>query len=553
MTSEDYNLLDEPWIPVRTRDGGVEKLGVKEVFLRADEIEDLAAELPTQNAALLRFLLTISYRVVPLDGRAAWDRMWSVGLPTDDILAYLEQWRDRFFLFGGNRPFMQTPGLEYVSGKTSGLEMIIADVPNGEPFLTTRSGQHLARIPADEAAIWLLHAHAYDPSGIRGGAKGDPEVKGGKGYPTGPAWCGHLGLVILLGDSLEETLMLNMVPRGVGGLREVAPQAPTWESENPESSSRRDFSLLDERGDPDPSGIDIPRILSWHSRRVRLAGDRTGVTGVILAQGDKLSPQNMHLYEPMSLWRYSEPQSRKFKRDVYMARKHEAGRALWRSLPAFLPSTGKVDGRSGSPIDATLPSATLAFHSLSAQMTGREFPVLLRVRAVGVTYGPQEATFEEVYADEMTLASAVLQKDSPELAHLVEVAVERTEAVESRLEFFAVNIARASGQSGKDAGDGDRRRAREEFFARIDDLFRRWLRGVVPGTDATRLRDDWFHQLRECAFELADELVRVIPRTALVPRPGVDERSLSVADAERILRKQILELTRIAKEEEGTR
>ena len=46
-----------------------------------------------------------------------------------------------------------------------------------------------------------------------------------------------------------------------------------------------------------------------------------------------------------------------------------------------------------------------AFHSLSAQMTGREFPVLLRVRAVGVTYGPQEATFEEVYVDEMTLAS----------------------------------------------------------------------------------------------------------------------------------------------------
>ena len=49
MTECDYNLLDEEWIPVLLTDGGVEKVGILGAFERANDIEDLACELPTQN------------------------------------------------------------------------------------------------------------------------------------------------------------------------------------------------------------------------------------------------------------------------------------------------------------------------------------------------------------------------------------------------------------------------------------------------------------------------------------------------------------------------
>lgn len=60
--------------------------------------------------------------------------------------------------------------------------------------------------------------------------------------------------------------------------------------------------------------------------------------GVVLAQGDKLTPQNRYPVEAMSGWRFSEPPQTKKNggRDTYMPRKHEPDRSFWRSLPAVL-------------------------------------------------------------------------------------------------------------------------------------------------------------------------------------------------------------------------
>ena len=322
MKDPEYNLLDEPWIPIRLLDGTITNVGLLELVERTSDVADLACELPTQNIAIQRLILAIAYRVATPSNEQEWARQWNEGAPTDRMLEYLEERRDRFYLFGGRYPFMQVADLRTERDAVSGLEKIIADVPNGEQFFTTRHGKALAKISAAEAARWLIHVQAYDPSGIRSGAVGDSQVKGGKGYPIGPSWCGHLGIVWLKGENLDESLVLNLVPSDSGNLRGVSGSTQwsgcTWEDDEPETSVRNDYSLLDSAGTPRP--ISIPRLLTWHSRRVRLIGDVSGVTGVVLAQGDKLAPQQMQQYEPLSLWRYSMPQSKKFKQDVYMPR-----------------------------------------------------------------------------------------------------------------------------------------------------------------------------------------------------------------------------------------
>lgn len=62
MTSE-FNLLDEKWILVMDDNGKVIECNLKEVFEKAHEVRKLAGEIPTQDAAMFRFLLAVLYAV----------------------------------------------------------------------------------------------------------------------------------------------------------------------------------------------------------------------------------------------------------------------------------------------------------------------------------------------------------------------------------------------------------------------------------------------------------------------------------------------------------
>ena len=521
MKNPEYNLLDEPWIPVRLLDGTIADVGLLELLRRTTEIADLACELPTQSIAIQRLVLAIAYRVAPPRDARDWVRQWDEGAPTEQMIEYLERWRDRFFLFGGRFPFMQVADLRTAKDAVSGLEKLIADVPNGEQFFTTRHGRALACIPPSEAARWLVHAQAYDPSGIRSGAVGDSQVKGGKGYPIGPSWCGHLGLVWLKGKDLDETLVLNLVPTDAAQLRGVESStewgACSWEVSEAESAVRGDYSLLDPSGTP--RDISIPRLLTWHSRRVRLVGNREGVTGVVLAQGDKLAPQQMHRYEPQSLWRYSTPQSKKFKQDVYMPRKYEAGRALWRNLPGTLPTVTTVQGVDKQPKQEFLPSATLSFHyQLDNASIETTYPKVMRIQAVGVTYGPQEATFEDIYSDELTLSVAVMRVEHEDLSAEIDRQVRLTEEIARDVGNLAANLARAAGESGEGAGDGARDRAKELFFSAVDTDFRTWLTQVDGREGARDAGRRWECSLRQHAVGIQGVLVRGASSSAIIGR-----------------------------------
>ena len=521
MKNPEYNLLDEPWIPVRLLDGTIADVGLLELLRRTTEIADLACELPTQSIAIQRLVLAIAYRVAPPRDASDWVRQWDEGAPTEQMIEYLERWRDRFYLFGGRFPFMQVADLRTAKDAVSGLEKLIADVPNGEQFFTTRHGRALACIPPSEAARWLVHAQAYDPSGIRSGAVGDSQVKGGKGYPIGPSWCGHLGLVWLKGKDLDETLVLNLVPADAAQLRGVESStewgACSWEDSEAESAVRGDYSLLDPSGTP--RDISIPRLLTWHSRRVRLVGNREGVTGVVLAQGDKLAPQQMHRYEPQSLWRYSTPQSKKFKQDVYMPRKYEAGRALWRNLPGTLPTVTTVQGVDKQPKQEFLPSATLSFHyQLDNASIETTYPKVMRIQAVGVTYGPQEATFEDIYSDELTLSVAVMRVEHEDLSAEIDRQVRLTEEIARHVGNLAANLVRAAGESGDGAGDGARDRAKELFFSAVDTDFRTWLTQVDGRESARDAGRRWECSLRQHALDIQAELVRGASSSAIIGR-----------------------------------
>lgn len=542
MTDSNYNLLDEPWIPVRLLDGTVTDIGIREVFAQASQIDDLTCDLPTVGFAIKRLLLAICYRTLDVPDTEAWEDLWHSGIPEQPIKEYLDHWEGRFFLFDEKFPFMQAPGLSTPRGSVSGLEKIVADIPNGEPFFTIRQQRSIDRISLAEAARWLIHAQAFDPSGIRSGAVGDPEQKEGKGYPIGPSWVGQLGGVWLKGGNFDESLVLNLIPRAQTDTRGPASTGPlgacTWESEEIETAIRRNYAMKSKKnkdGNPDPNGYAISRLLTWHSRRIRLFGDPQGVTGVILAQGDKLGPHNMQDYEPMSLWRYSTPQSKEFKTTVYMPRKHEVGRAFWRALPGTLPFGEKTKGVDGLEHDSFRPSTTLSFHRNPGYLVSSDYPVRIRVEAVGISYGAQEASIEDVYHDEIDLATILLRESRKKFPDLINRAVIAVENVASRIGIFAANLARASGESGEGSGDGVRNRAKARFFALVDSPFRQWLSGINAESDVAEEGLEWAGALRGIALGLVDEFVERAPYSAIHGR-NTGMTFMSAGRAEAIFR-----------------
>lgn len=79
-------------------------------------------------------------------------------------------------------------------------------------------------------------------------------------------------------------------------------------------------------------------LMTWQARRVLLEWDENHAVGVTLSQGDRITPQlsSPHQFEGMTAWRYSEPQSKKFGRPIFMPLQHDPSRQAWRGITRLL-------------------------------------------------------------------------------------------------------------------------------------------------------------------------------------------------------------------------
>ena len=61
MKEIEFNLLTEPWVRVRRPDNTVQEVSLTDALLHAQDYVDLAGEMPTQDAAVLRLLLAVLF------------------------------------------------------------------------------------------------------------------------------------------------------------------------------------------------------------------------------------------------------------------------------------------------------------------------------------------------------------------------------------------------------------------------------------------------------------------------------------------------------------
>lgn len=304
-----FNLIDEPWIPVRFLDGGRKELGIRETLLLSEKIASIEDQSPLVVASMHRFLIAILYRALegPTDINQA-KALFKTGLPEEKISEYLEKWRDRFWLFDEKFPFGQNPDVP--KDELEPWMKLTAEynaTTNKVLFDHTDAKSPGARGP-NKCARWLLSTMTFS-------------IAGGRGYYPSPS--PNAMMCIPLGRNFQKTLCYNLVPY-------------------PNREVMRTDSALWERG-PTPLPIGSPKrqatgyadLYTWPARMILLeelpSGDVTSVR-FIAGQGFENSQSSP---DPMQPYKVSKEKGK-------LPVQFREGRGTWRDFDSLLPDGGEL-------------------------------------------------------------------------------------------------------------------------------------------------------------------------------------------------------------------
>lgn len=306
-----FNLIDEPWIPV-LRGGRVVAVGMAEALLNAHTITRIETPSPLEEAALHRLLLAVLYRALPSvkDKYDVLEFLHKGEFDRESIEEYLKRWRDRFYLFHEDAPFLQVPDLPEDDPRP--WTSLVPQLASGNnPTLFDHSvDDNPLLISYAEAARALLVHQAFDP----GKLLRRMEVTAVKDAPLArPA------VFLVEGENLFQTLILNLVPQEDPGL-------PIWE--------RPPLTAQDIRGYATKwplEGASLAYV--WPSRGVLYIDEGSGVRWV--AYGPGVEPVDVAWRDPMAAYR-------KDKKGNLLVLRLSMDRSFWRDFGAMLPASGGI-------------------------------------------------------------------------------------------------------------------------------------------------------------------------------------------------------------------
>lgn len=504
MKEIEFNLLTEPWIRVRLRDNTVQEVSLADALLHAQDYVDLAGEMPTQDAAMLRLLLAVLFTVfsrVNVEGEpesfeeeddalARWGDLWQLGrFPERPIRDYLEQWKDRFWLFHPTHPFWQVPtlsnGIAFDGKKLNGER---AESGNKTPLFQNISKTECAVLTYAQAARWLIYQNGYDERGGRPKAGNKPR--------HGVGWLGQIGFVAVKGKNLYETLLRNMAfPTEQDALQEK--QIPCWERECAKTEQSVEIVMPKNQAE----------LLTLQSRRILLKRSETvpGVIGYEVLGGDYWDGENA-FGEQMTLWRRTSKENEKV---TYEPQQHEMGKQLWRELPSML----EPEGRKPGVLIWNQKLQSLRILSEKEQIV---------ISMVGIRYDDQGASVKDVYTDQLEMQLATLNDLGRKWTVRINREVQRCEETAKNIGTLCMELKLAGGLDyNKVKGFKDKQKvteeARAQFYFAVDQPFRLWLQSIDPETDKLDEKaDEWQEKARKLAAELGRQMVERAGNAAFV-------------------------------------
>ncbi|MBG13145.1 MAG: type I-E CRISPR-associated protein Cse1/CasA [Alcanivorax sp.] len=219
------NLLVDPWLPFRRRDGSQEYLPVTAMV--DPDIVDLALPRADFQGAAYQFLIGLLQTTMAPEDKSEWVEWYQTPPSAEACLEILEKWAPAFVLDSDGPAFMQDRDA-LAEEKATDIAALLIDSPgastiknNTDHFVKAGRVEHLC---LDCAAIALFTLQINAPSG-------------GKGHRTGLRGGGPLTTLVMPADStssLWHRLWLNVL------------DTESWTYERPGPSDAKVFAWLGE-------------------------------------------------------------------------------------------------------------------------------------------------------------------------------------------------------------------------------------------------------------------------------------------------------------------
>lgn len=474
--TQQFNLVNQRWIPCVQEDGEIAELGLRDALAQAHELRGISSASPLEAAALYRLLLAVLHRV--LDGPTdydAWYNLWESedGFDAAPLDVYWTRWQSRFDLFDPDQPFYQAPDDRV---QTKSPNKLILDVAFGNKatlFDHNTDAEGITLTPA-QAARAIVVAQCFGLAGLSGLRQR---------FTDGT--CARGVLFFVQGETLFETLLLNMIryPTEDDILPHHEGDRPAWEMDDPfEPERSRPTGYLD--------------YLTWQNRRILLIPEETPdgviVREMTLAPGMRMDND---IADPMKHYRRHE------KRGLLVQRFRE-DRALWRDSAALF----KLHDEGYRPPRTFLWLSELVYEGLLDQAQTR------RCAALGMANNQAKVDFYR--SERMPLPMRYLANE--ELVNRLDSALALAEAVRSKIWGAARTLAKfilapqADAEEGHEPNRDDMDALMEQWAVERD----YWVRLEIPfRRTMERLPDDvegamtvWRETVRRTAWAALDRV-----------------------------------------------
>lgn len=495
MPEISFNLLDEPWIRLMGEDCTVRECTLPQALLESHRYRRLAGELPTQDVAILRLLLAVLHTVfyrVDLDGEEdpieepsqalrRWQQLWKAGcFPEAPIRNYLNEWKDRFWLFHPERPFFQVPsataGTPYTAAKLNGE---LSESSNKVRLFPLRAGQDKNGLSYAEAARWLITLIGFDDSSTK--------VETG----TGVGWLGQHVNLYAMGENLFETLMLNLMLLR-NGTEIWGEDIPSWELNEPKAAKKRKIVVPDNQAE----------LLTLQSRRVLLYRENNKVVKYATTGGDFFGEDGSinAFNEQMTQWIVKK--SSKNKAPQAIPKMPNSDKQMWRDFEAIVGQ------------DTIQPGIARWIACLYQKRILKG--TVIHFCLVGVTYDSKKSSIADIVSDHLDFHISLLEEAGKLWDKLVQDKIKQTEKAAWHLGVLAEALFKAAGGWTDSKATIPRKDlSSQTYYGQVDIPFRKWLASIDPDLgDGEKRRAEKDAQWRREAYRIALEQGRKMVQNA---------------------------------------
>ena len=259
-----YNVLDEPWIPVKYLNGKKTKLGIIGVLREAEDIEDIIS--PTFRNDTVHIYYMGMIRLLTAVIEAAYykedthyasknlkylDPLKEQGLYSDVIRNYLEKYHDRFDILSETHPFLQNinlkPELETLDPKDHKFLTWNLLIPSENNFVFGRTRKRIEGAASEDSVLsqYKISKEEFVHMLIYFATIGNvPASTVSNEGSLGKKFC---IFAIVRGRNLKETILANILPLDESSRPledDETPDMPVWEMDNVHDIEKYDKDQL---------------------------------------------------------------------------------------------------------------------------------------------------------------------------------------------------------------------------------------------------------------------------------------------------------------------